>query len=138
MSNSPYIKAVLSVLPVSTKHHTIHRMVLFPTKFCFFSFDPIAGAVLENVAHRQLEGVIKADPALLAKVLGVSVTPVALTSKIPDRPGWKLLLSVKNVPLCWVFPYKLGHEVRIERIEFLTVEEFLSITQKDDDDVTDD
>jgi hypothetical protein len=129
-----YLSDVTRVLPVSTKHHVDYHMVMFPTKFCFFSYDPKTGEVLQNVAHRQLHGCIKADPGLLAKLLGVSVLPMSLTDKIPDRPSWKLLLSVKNVPLCWIYPYKIGQTIYVEKVVLLTVEEYMSLIQKDEDD----
>ena len=132
---NPHLAAVLRVLPVSTKHHTDYHMVVFPTeaKFAFLSYDPKTGEVIENVLHRQLRCVIKADPAVLARLLGVSVLPLALTTPIPDRPGWKLLLSVKSVPLCWVYPYKIGQTMYVEKVVLLTVEEFRSLTEKDEE-----
>lgn len=133
-----YLSALLRVLPVSTKHHVDYHMVMFPTKFCLLSYDPRDGSLVENVVHRQLQKGVKADPTLLANLLGATVLPIALTDRIPDRPGWKLLLSVKSVPICWVYPFKVEQEVRVERIELLTGEEFQDLTRKDEDDAKED
>jgi hypothetical protein len=68
--------SLASVLGYTTKgiRSDYSGLVCMPSGFPFIMFRPDH---VENIAHRQLQGIYPADPARLAALLGCSVAPRA-------------------------------------------------------------
>lgn len=102
-----YLNKMLDILPVSVKHHTTYKMLLFPSNHALFLVDDARSLLMRNVADFQLHHMIEAKPDVIAGIFGVTVTPEKSDS---NSLGWVLLLSVKAVPVAVIEPATVSYK----------------------------